>query len=434
MKVTQLNLTNVRAILHAELKFDTGFNLIVGVNGVGKTTVLDALSISLSAYLKAIHRLQVTLKPFNREDIRNDAKGLSVQCDTRINNRSYRYLIHQPREDFVEQLVQDEKTGQQSHKVVAFPKKTHFVVDAPPIWTERSEYSPALAVLYSTYRSVPSERLPSKAAAAGGIKAACAQSLNRRELRLGEFAQWMHVQNTLSKERATSILQLEALESTVRRFLPNYKWLRVIPDDQNGKLNMVVDREGITIPVRQLSDGERSVLAMVLDLTRRLAQANPHSPDPAATASAVVLIDEIDLHLHPKWQRQVVRNLTEAFPKCQFIATTHSPQIIGEVSHDRIQIIVADGKTLPTGVYSPTHAYGVDSSRVLEEIMDVEPRTHKVQELLKNISDVTAKEDYEKAHVLLEKLIAQIGENDPEVIRIRTFLDFMEDDLSGDEA
>lgn len=67
---------------------------------------------------------------------------------------------------------------------------------------------------------------------------------------------------------------------------------------------------------------------MVLDLTRRLAQANPHLPDPAAETEAVVLIDEIDLHLHPGWQREVIHNLTAAFPKCQFIGTTHSPFVI----------------------------------------------------------------------------------------------------------
>ena len=119
---------------------------------------------------------------------------------------------------------------------------------------------------------------------------------------------------------------------------------------------------------------------MVLDLTRRLAQANPNMTDPAANAEAIVMIDEIDLHLHPQWQRKIVQNLTAAFPKCQFIATTHSPQVIGEVEHERIQII-SNGQ-----VYSPTHSFGVDSSRVLEEIMESGPRTEVVQNLLSQIS------------------------------------------------
>ena len=133
-----------------------------------------------------------------------------------------------------------------------------------------------------------------------------------------------------------------------------------------------------------------------------------------------MLIDEIDLHLHPKWQRQIVHNLTTTFPRCQFIATTHSPQVIGEVKHDLIQII-ADGE-----VYSPTHSFGVDSSRVLEEIMDAPPRTTEVEELLTKMSREVGKQRYGNARGLLIQLVARLGENDPEVTRIRTLLDFME--------
>jgi predicted ATP-binding protein involved in virulence len=164
------------------------------------------------------------------------------------------------------------------------------------------------------------------------------------------------------------------------------------------------------------------MLALVLDLTRRLAQANPGLTDPAAESEAVVLIDEIELHLHPKWQRQIVHNLVEAFPRCQFIATTHSPQVIGEVEQQRIQIIADDL------VYSPTHSYGVDSSRVLEEVMDSYSRTKNVQELLTKISKEIDQQQFDQARALLDEIAKQLGENDPEVTRIRTLLNFMEGD------
>ena len=125
-------------------------------------------------------------------------------------------------------------------------------------------------------------------------------------------------------------------------------------------------------------------------------------------------------NLHPTWQRQIVHKLTTTFPKCQFIATTHSPQIIGEVEHDRIHIL-ADGE-----VYSPTHSFGVDSSRVLEEIMDANPRTAEVERLLKKISQEVGKQRYENVRGLLARLADHLGENDPEVNRIATLLDFME--------
>jgi predicted ATP-binding protein involved in virulence len=158
-----------------------------------------------------------------------------------------------------------------------------------------------------------------------------------------------------------------------------------------------------------------------MDLTRRLAQANPDLADPAANAEAVVLIDEIDLHLHPKWQRQIVHNLTAAFPCCQFIATTHSPQVIGEVEHDRIQI-VADGQ-----VYSPTHSYGVDSSRVLEEVMDSTSRTSKAQDLISRTSEAIGEQRFGDARHLVDELEAMTeNPSDAEVTRLRTLLDFVE--------
>jgi len=141
--------------------------------------------------------------------------------------------------------------------------------------------------------------------------------------------------------------------------------------------------------------------------------------NPAANAEALVLIDEIDLHLHPQWQRQIVKNLTAAFPKCQFIATTHSPQVIGEIEHNRIQVITKEG------VYSPTHSYGVDSSRVLEEIMEAGPRTQEVQKTLSDLSQIIGEEKFKEAESLLNELVAKLGEDDPEVTRIRTLLDFM---------
>ena len=241
--------------------------------------------------------------------------------------------------------------------------------------------------------------------------------INLRSLRLGEFADWMRVQKSLRKEHPDADRVLSAFENTVARFLPDYTHLRLDGDD--GR-QLWIDRGKTALPVRQLSDGERGTLALVLDLTRRLAQANPHLDDPATKAEAIVLIDEIDLHLHPKWQRQIIHNLQETFPRCQFIATTHSPQVIGEVEHNRIQII-ADGL-----VYSPSHSYGVDSSRVLEEIMDSEPRAKEVKELLSQMAEAIGKQQYGDARGLIARLVERLGENDPEVTRIRTLLDFVE--------
>ena len=188
---------------------------------------------------------------------------------------------------------------------------------------------------------------------------------------------------------------LKTLEETVTRFLPGYQNLRVDDGDREG---LLIDHGGATLAVGQLSDGERGVLALVLDVTRRLSQANPGMENPAAEAEAVVLIDELELHLHPGWQRDIARNLTTAFPRCQFIATTHSPQVIGELQRDQIHIM-DDGK-----VYPPSQSFGVDSSRVLEEIMHTGSRTAEVARLISRISRATEGKSIESARRNLQRL------------------------------
>ena len=417
MIVTRLKLANLRAIEAAEFRFQPGFNLIVGVNGVGKTSVLDALGVCLSAVVKRANKLRGRVGAFTGDDIRIGADALTVECGVRIGEREHSYLIHKPRETSV---PQKEKAGLPREQVHDTPEKAEFLGEPPsPVSGEEPGGRP-LAVLFSTNRAVPSERAPGKSVASGGVAAAFADAFASREMRLGEVAAWMRVQEALRTERPAAGRVLAACQDAVVRFLPGYSNLRLGGEERP---QLWIDRNATTIPVRLLSDGERGSLALVLDLTRRLAQANPDLREPAAQAEAVVLIDEIDLHLHPKWQRQIVPNLSAAFPLCQFIATSHSPQVIGEVAHDRIQII-ADGQ-----VYSPTHSFGVDSSRVLEEIMDADPRAKEVRELLSEISQVTGRQQFTRARELLAQLVEKLGDADPEVTRLQTLLDFMEGEV-----
>ena len=415
MRVARLELANVRAIGAAELRFRPGFNLVVGVNGVGKTTVLDALAVCLSDVVRRANAHRSRVVRFEAEDIRMGAGALDVACDIENGeeNEPHVYALHKPRERAAPRAKQAGKPREQVHDT---PEKAGFIGEAPRIATGNEPEGRPLAVLFSTNRAVPSERAPAGRAAAGGVESAFSSALSDRRLRLGELAAWMRAQDALKPEMPAAGRILDAMEKAVTRFLPGFRNLRV------GGGSLLIDRDATTLPVRLLSDGERGVLAMVLDLTRRLAQANPEMKDPAVQAEAVVLIDEIELHLHPAWQRRIVTNLTETFPKCQFIATTHSPQVIGEVEHDRIHII-ADGE-----VYSPSHSFGVDSSRVLEEIMDTPPRTGTMNDLLSRISRTIDDDRYGEARDLLNDLSSHLGENDPEVTRIRTLLDFMTGD------
>ncbi len=438
MIVTGLHLSRLRAIETAEFTFRRGFNLVVGVNGVGKSTVLDALCVCMSRVLPKATGIRGKPRSFRQDDIRGTFPFLEATMFLELGGQEFQYSRLEQRDTVAKddpknvaglrrEILDAERLRDRPRKLLRSLAESQDLPDsdnfapAEPAWRKpaMSLSSSPLGVFFSTNRSVLTARTPATSKSRGGKFAAYADALVARPWNFRELADWMKVQLVLSKEIPIAGQHLAALQNAVRRFLPDCTGLR--PGD-GEESTLVLEKAGTPLDVRQLSDGERGVLSMVLDLSRRLSQANEGASDPLGEGQAVVLIDEIDLHLHPKWQRQIVRNLTTAFPCCQFIATTHSPQVIGEVDHDRIQII-SDGQ-----VYSPTHSYGVDSSRILEEVMETPSRDPEVSLLQSKIHQAIGRTDFREARELLGKLIdrLELREGDPDVTHLRTLIDFAE--------
>jgi predicted ATP-binding protein involved in virulence len=398
MHVSRLRVAGFRGVDSAEIELKPGINLIVGVNGVGKSSALHAIAIAMDAVARRVHGARASLR-VDEADIRSGHSAAIVDCDITVDGARHRFLSQTYRAPQTDQRIEAPPSG---------------FIGSPP---SRSRSSRELAVFFSTRRAVPSSRAPSKAALQGGAAAATSGALTDRELGLVDFAQWMTARQALVLERPGSATALNALDSTVQRFLPGYSRLRPHPNHFNL---LTIDHGGDRIEVGQLSDGERGALALVLDLTRRMAQIDPESEDPAATSEAVVLVDEIDLHLHPQWQRNILHNLEAAFPQCQLILTTHSPQVIGEVHPERIIVMQS------SGIYTPERAFGVDSSSILEEIMGTPARTRDVASLLSEVSEAIDRGQMDAAKEGVGKLSRLLGDEDPETIRFSTLLDFLE--------
>jgi len=136
------------------------------------------------------------------------------------------------------------------------------------------------------------------------------------------------------------------------------------------------DEQG-TLDAEQLSDGIRSVLAMVGDIAYRCIKLNPHlGVDAAQKTAGVVMIDEVDMHLHPRWQQVVLGQLHEAFPRVQFIVSTHSPQVLTTVARGFIRVLKTDenGVSVEVPKFSPL---AHESGDALAQIMG----THREPEL-----------------------------------------------------
>ena len=368
MKITSLKLANVRAIELAEFRFQPGFNLIVGVNGVGKSTVLDALRICISRILPSTTQSRAKAMSFAISDIRNGFPFLEAEVSLTIGGDEFRFTRRQWREAFAaddvknleklrREILDSDRLSDRARRLLRDLEESHGVSDSDAFLPSKAGLKSAAGtaavapngLFFSTNRSEASNVRNAKSRTVGGKSAAYAEALVPRPMYVAQFAEWMRVQEALAKEQRAAERHLRVLQSTAAKFLPTYDNLR-LSNEKSSRL--IMNQGGFALDVAQLSDGERGVLALVLDVARRLSQANPTLDDPLKEGHAVVLIDEIDLHLHPKWQRQIVRKLTTTFPRCQFIATTHSPQVIGEVEYGRIQII-ANGE-----VYSPTHSFG----------------------------------------------------------------------------
>jgi predicted ATP-binding protein involved in virulence len=188
-----------------------------------------------------------------------------------------------------------------------------------------------------------------------------------------------------------------------------------------------VTKAKVEFELHQLSDGERGLLALAFDLTRRLAIANPSLTNPVADGEAIILLDEVELHLHPGWQRKVLERLMGAFKSCQFIATTHSPQVLGEAPPKSVWILeLEDGQITR---WQPDRFFGLDSNQVLEEVMGTDAVNANVKRKLHEVSVLLDKDHYRKAEQAITELESKLGANHPELIRLRSLIAFM----TGDE-
>lgn len=195
--------------------------------------------------------------------------------------------------------------------------------------------------------------------------------------------------------------QLSAVREAIGRFIPEFSNLRV---QRKPRLHMAVDKDGETLNVLQLSQGEKSLMALVGDIARRLAMMNPGLENPL-DGDGIVLIDEVDMHLHPQWQRNIIQRLTTTFPNCQFVLTTHSPLVISD-SKDVLVYSLNNGELtqLPS-------QYGLDANAVLVSAMDTAIRNIDFDNKLKNLLDLIQDNELEKAQRLLTDFEEELSQD-----------------------
>lgn len=228
-----------------------------------------------------------------------------------------------------------------------------------------------------------------------------------------EFSHITKMMNVMKQvETQTKDPQLNAVRSAIESFMPGFSNLRV---RRKPRLHMSIDKEEQTLNVLQLSQGEKSLMALVGDIARRLAMMNPDLENPLH-GDGVVLVDEIDMHLHPQWARTIISRLTKTFPNCQFILTTHSPLVISDCK-DVLVYSLDNGNVIQV----PSQ-YGQDANSVLLNIMDTHVRNEAISKQLNDFMDLVHDKKLDDANVLFEKLAAELPADNLELTKARLLL------------
>ncbi|MCB9536052.1 MAG: AAA family ATPase [Myxococcales bacterium] len=173
----------------------------------------------------------------------------------------------------------------------------------------------------------------------------------------------------------------------------------------------VVFADGRQLPFGLLSDGYRNLIAMAADIAWRAVQLNPHlGPQALERTAGVVLVDEIELHLHPAWQREVLQRLLSTFPALQFVVTTHAPVVITSVDADSVRLLTAEGEVVGTRV-----AEGLTANGALREVMGVPERPDATARHLARLGALIEEGRSDEARRAYSALREQLGENDPDL-------------------
>jgi len=422
MKLRSLSLTNFRGIQQADVSFADTPTVIVGVNGAGKTTLLDALAITLSQVTSRIFDSAQKARSFSKDDINLKDEYTRAVVDIELERHSVQFA-----------LALNQRSGKHTRERSSYFDLLNPVVQplAEKIKNfredEAHEMNLPLAIYYDVHRAVMDIPLRVREKLKNTPIEGYEGALANGGADFKRFFNWYRNEEdrenqNIRRDRSFSDPKLTAVRNAIEIFT-GFSDIHI---ERKAPLRMMVKKRDMDLSINQLSNGEKCLLALVGDLARRLALVNPLSPNPLH-GEAIVLIDEIDLHLHPKWQRNVLKNFSETFPNCQFIVSTHSPQVIGEIPSKSV-LLIRDGRVLG----HPSSARGLSSDEVLEIIMEGESRNPKITKQIQNIETHLDNDDLNTARQQLKQLEEQIGET-PDVIRLRSSLETLERLGNGDQ-
>ncbi len=387
MKIRRVKFTYFRCFIDNEFDFcDSAgnirpFTLLIGENSAGKTAVLEGIVKGFVPILLYINKKAGDKANLTNMDINVEKTWTSTELDVKFDGKEFSWFNSRRLSTAVQDWIGTPAKSQKDIKDYI----------SKELMTESGFRSVPLVLYYSTARIVLDVPMRAKNATIENPIQALNNCLSINN-NFRKFFEWFKTEEEnelrmMREDRTYRSRGLEAVRNSIRRMMNGYSNLQIKP---HPRRMVITSPEGKELRIEQLSGGYKAILSLVSDIASRLAQANPNAENPL-DCSALILIDELDMHLHPRWQRTIAHNLKQAFPNCQFIATTHSPSVVQSLTADEVLNLQGD--------YTYSDNYGgwtVDE--ILEYEMGVEkPKAQIYLDIMELFEEALDAEDVEQA-------------------------------------
>lgn len=431
MQLKNIKVTNYRCFEKTEINFDKYITLIVGKNGAGKTTILDAVAVSVSTFLLGIDG--GISRSILKDDARYEFYDLNGTIDPQhqfpVSIESIGDCLGKQNVKWIRSLNSEsgKTTIKDAGELTGIAKEAQNQIMAG----DKSLVLPLISY-YGTGRLYAQKREKRNIKSLTEFKRQvgyvdCMAAESNEKLMLN----WFQTQTlkSLQKQQKTGVLEKPILLKTVEKAI--CRTYERISGSQNASLSFELDTHRLVLEFEtaegntqrfamdEMSDGYKNTLSMIGDLAYRMAVLNPTLGDLVLEKTpGVVLIDEIDLHLHPQWQQTILNDLHAIFPNVQFIVSSHAPAVINSISREQIRIL-DNGE-----IYMPAaQTYGRDANSILREVMKVSERPMDIKQRMDSFYAYMDENNYKEADKVLTEIEMIVGTTDPDIAAARTSLD-----------
>lgn len=397
MRIESIYIDDFRGLRRVQIdELDEHVNLFVGENGAGKSSIIDAMSLVFSWYIARMLSVKGRGKDIPKDDINKFSADGARICMTLASGESFKlYRTNKYKKleksdlSAMNRMIAEIRNCMDVDELMSVPVVASYGVNR----VIKNKYSTKY------YASKSLTALNAYKEALGG------------EHLFSEFFRWFRHSEDFENQMIRDGIDyhdrgLETVRDAMGKVFPEYSDMKV----SRRPLALVMKKGDDVFKLSQLSDGEKCYISLVCDLARRMSIANP-AGNPLE-GEGVVMIDEVDLHLHPKWQQTVISRLVETFPNIQFFITTHSPIVASDANGSVFSV--------KEGVVEQKHTYGRLSSAILSSVFDISSaRSMYVNTLVDSIYDCIGRLDEEGYETKMEELISLVGVDDDSVTGLR---------------